>query len=392
MNFIRKILPGGSHRMEANGDSLDLAYITPRMMAFSYPSDKLIESLYHNSIDDVSKFLNEKHGDKYLIFNLSGIQYQNEKFKNNVVFYPWPDHKAPPLYDIFDIISKSLTFLGKNKENVICVHCLAGKGRTGTVCCAILLFSKMFKCAQDANDYFSSKRFKKLNKGVQEPSQLRYLNYFDFMLNNPQFNGILMKVFQITQIDVSGIKVNDGESIEYKVETNYYKEDETENFRTPGGGYIVTGDVTINIYRNGVLKAWVFFNTSFMDENKNSMFFRIKDIDPRFLVGQNDYNLMTVQVMYSPFFFKIPEEKNQNEENNNINNNPNRKNNNIYLCSIKEMFENEKNKINRMNQLLYYVNTRDPKMIYEENKMFLFGDNPDDISESLEKARKPKNK
>ena len=375
--------------MEANGDSLDLAYITPRMIAFSYPSDKFIESLYHNSIDDVSKFLNEKHGDKYLIFNLSGIQYQNEKFKNNVVFYPWPDHKAPPLYDIFDIISNSFSFLGKNKENVICVHCLAGKGRTGTVCCAILLFSKMFKCAQDANDYFSSKRFKKLNKGVQEPSQLRYLNYFDNMLNNPQFNGIKMKVFQITQIDVTGIKLNDGESIVYKVETNYYKENETENYRTPNGGYIVTGDVTINIYRNNVLKAWVFFNTSFVNENSNSMFFHIRDIDPRFLVGQNDYNLMSVHVMYLPFYFNTDENNNQNGWNNNyINNNNGNQNGNQY--SLKEMFQRESNKIKRMNQLLYYVNTKDPRMIYNENKMFLFGDEPDDIFNSLENARNKK--
>ena len=388
MNFIRKILPGGAHRMESNGDSLDLAYITPRMMAFSYPSDKLIESLYHNSIDDVSKYLNEKHGDKYLIFNLSGIQYENEKFKNHVILYPWPDHKAPPLYDIFDIISNAFSYLGKDKENVICVHCLAGKGRTGTVCCAILLFSKMFKCAQDANDYFSSKRFKKLNKGVQEPSQLRYLTYFDFMLNNPQFNGINMKVFQINRIDVSGIKLKDGESIVYKVETNYYKEDETENYRTNNGGYIVTGDVTINIYRNGALKAWVFFNTSFMNENSNELFFRIKDIDPRFLAGQNDYNLMSVHVVYSPFYFNMQNNNNQNGYNNNFMNN----NNGGNPYSLKEMFQREDNRIKRMNQLLYYVNTRDSRMIYNENKMFLFGDEPDDIFQSLEDARNPKNK
>lgn len=379
MNFLRKILPSGSHRMEAGGDSLDLAYITPRMLAFSYPSDNIIESLYHNSMDDISKFLKEKHGDKYLIYNLSGIPYKSGKLKDNVIVYPWPDHKAPPLFGIFDIISNAFHYLGKDKENIICVHCLAGKGRTGTVCCAILLFSKMFRCAQDANDYFSSKRFKKLNKGVQEPSQLRYLTYFDYMLTNPQFNGIQMKLYEITQINISGIKVNEGESIIYKVETNYYKENETENYRTPNGGYIVTGDVTINIYRNGILKAWLFFNTSFMNEKSNIMYFNIKDIDPRFLLKDKDYNLMNVQVMYSPYCYNMPNNDRNNWNNmNNINRN----------FAIEEMINRENEKIKRMNQLLYYVNTKDAKMIYNENKMFLFGDEPEDIFVSLENARK----
>ena len=349
------------------------------MLAFSYPSDNIIESLYHNSMDDISRFLKEKHGDKYLIYNLSGIPYKSGKLKDNVIVYPWPDHKAPPLFDIFNIISNAFNYLGMDKQNIICVHCLAGKGRTGTVCCAILLFSKMFKCAQDANDYFSSKRFKKLNKGVQEPSQLRYLNYFNYMLNNPQFNGIQMKLYEITQINISGIKVNEGESIIYKVETNYYKENETENYRTQNGGYIVTGDVTINIYRNGALKAWLFFNTSFMNDNSNIMYFNIKEIDPRFLKKESDYNLMNVQVMYTPYYYNMPN-NDQNNWNNMININRN--------YSLEEMLKRENDKIKRMNQLLYYVNTKDSRMIYNENKMFLFGDEPDDIFQTLENARK----
>lgn len=35
-----------------------------------YPSDKAIQSLIRNKIEQVSKFLNEKHRDSYKIFNL----------------------------------------------------------------------------------------------------------------------------------------------------------------------------------------------------------------------------------------------------------------------------------------------------------------------------------
>lgn len=96
MNFIRSILPGGKHRMMSENKSLDIAKITPRMYAMSYPSDSFIESMYHNSQEDIAEYLNKNHPKKYLIFNLSGITYDSEKFNNSVITYHWPDHKAPP--------------------------------------------------------------------------------------------------------------------------------------------------------------------------------------------------------------------------------------------------------------------------------------------------------
>jgi len=35
-----------------------------------YPSDKPIQSLIRNRIDEVSKFLNERHSNSYKVFNL----------------------------------------------------------------------------------------------------------------------------------------------------------------------------------------------------------------------------------------------------------------------------------------------------------------------------------
>ena len=251
MNFIRAILPGGRHRIMSDYKSLDIAKITPRMYAMSYPSDNFIESMYHNNQDDIANYLNKNHPKKYLIFNLSGIPYDREKFNNSVIDYFWADHKAPPLYDIFTIIYQAYNFLGKDKENVICIHCLAGKGRTGTICCSLLLYGKLLKCSQDANNYFSTKRFKKLNKGVQEPSQLRYIQYFDKMLHDKNFKGLDLKVYEIKNVYITGIILNDGESIAYKIETNYYKENENKNYLSENKGLIVVGNVTINIYRNG---------------------------------------------------------------------------------------------------------------------------------------------
>ena len=349
MNFIRSMLPGGGHRMiSSDNKSLDIAKITPRMYAMSYPSDSFLESMYHNSQDDIAEYLNKNHPNKYLIFNLSGIPYDREKFNNSVIDYFWPDHKAPPLYDIFKIIYQAYNFLGKDKENVICIHCLAGKGRTGTICCSLLLYGKIFRCSEDANDYFSLKRFKKLNKGVQEPSQVRYIQYFDKMLDIQRFKGLSMKVYEIKNVFISGIKMNNGESLTYKFETNFYKEKDAQYYLSNENGQIVVGDVTINIYRNDALKAWVFFNTFFIEPQNNRLFFHIKDIDPRFLLKQPDYNLMTVEIVIYPYF---PNNQNMNNNfnqwnnmnNNNFNQNNNNMNNN---CNYNNFNQNNNNSNN----------------------------------------------
>lgn len=50
MNSIRKMVAGNRRRLENNDYSLDLTYITPRIIAMSYPSNGF-ESLYRNPID-----------------------------------------------------------------------------------------------------------------------------------------------------------------------------------------------------------------------------------------------------------------------------------------------------------------------------------------------------
>lgn len=379
MNFIKSLIPGGKRRMISGNMSLDLSHITPRMLAMSYPSNNFIESLYHNNIEDISNYLNTNYDKKYLIFNLSGIPYESAKFDNRVVDFKWPDHKAPPLFDIFIIIRKAFSHLLQNPGNVICLHCLAGKGRTGTVCCCILMFAGLCRSSKDANDYYSLKRFQKLNKAVQEPSQVRYLTYFDSMLNRQFFKGLKLKVFVLEQIDITGIKLSNGESITYKIETNYYKENEVDSYTLPNCGPVVTGDVTINIYRNNTLKAWIFFNTFFIEEGLNMKYFYIKEIDPRFLAEESDYNCMVVSMKYSPY---NPQNFNTNPyqaygySNNNINSND-------FINKINNMITLENSKINNMNELLSYVNFRDKQEAYNENKRLFFGDNADDIYDTI---------
>lgn len=58
------------------------------------------------------------------------------------------------------------------------VHCNAGKGRTGTLISCFLIYSGLADNAKDAISYYGWKRFKH-GKGVTQPSQVRYVYYFE---------------------------------------------------------------------------------------------------------------------------------------------------------------------------------------------------------------------
>lgn len=70
----------------------------------------------------------------------------------------------------------------ENKKNVVAVHCNHGKGRTGTAIISYLLFSGQFNDLKSALEFYNKKRFKGEKYGVDQPCQLRYLNYFKSFL------------------------------------------------------------------------------------------------------------------------------------------------------------------------------------------------------------------
>lgn len=87
MNWLRKKVAGKRTRFKDEEYELDLTYVTPRLIAMSYPAENLFQKVYRNDIEDVSKFLKDKHNDKYHVYNLSGIGYSTELFNHNVTIY-----------------------------------------------------------------------------------------------------------------------------------------------------------------------------------------------------------------------------------------------------------------------------------------------------------------
>ncbi|KAK5579463.1 hypothetical protein RB653_009146 [Dictyostelium firmibasis] len=174
---VRKTISADKNRYENEEYDLDLTYITERVIAMSFPADG-VESAYRNSIYDVSKLLNTAHRDHYLIYNLSERKYDYSLFNGKVLDWcGFPDHHAPPLGLLFKIVMTIYSWLEKDPMNVVVVHCMAGKGRTGTVISALLQYGGLFDGASDAMRYFAVKRSNN-NYGITGPSQIRYTQYF----------------------------------------------------------------------------------------------------------------------------------------------------------------------------------------------------------------------
>ncbi|KAL4510579.1 hypothetical protein ABPG72_004733 [Tetrahymena utriculariae] len=303
MNYIREIVSGKKKRMKDAGYNLDLSYICPRIIGMSFPAEGL-EITFRNNIKDVVQFIKERHGNDFHIYNLSGRSYQKEKFNGQVSDFPWEDHHSPPINILFMMCKHIDDFLSNKLANVVFVHCLAGKGRTGTAICCYLIYSGRFQTAEDALTYYAKKRFQ-VGGGVTQPSQKRYVKYFEQIIKGPPITPVLK---YITSLTLVGIPIFSKHSCRPYIEIYNVKENklqliytdkkshsEQKKFTDLGNKelniiklqiltpFVVIGDVLIRVIHNGKFKnIFMFrfaFNTAFIPED-NTLTFELKELDP----------------------------------------------------------------------------------------------------------------
>ena len=170
-------------RIQQDGFDLDLTYITEQIIAMGLPCTG-VSGIYRNPQGEVIKFLTAYHEGQYKIYNLCARpqdQYDAEKFAGRVACYPFEDHEVPPLKMVDTLARDVEEWLKGSPDRVVCIHCLAGKGRTGLMVCAALMLQGIFKEGRDAMAYYGEKRMKN-KKGVTQPSQRRWVEYYEQVL------------------------------------------------------------------------------------------------------------------------------------------------------------------------------------------------------------------
>lgn len=171
---VRQQVAGRRRRFNKHGFDLDLAYITSRIIAMGFPGAGL-QATFRNPRTEVARFLNWAHGDHYRIYNLCLEEsHCSNGFDDNTIRYPCKDHCPPTLQMLLSFCRDAEAWLLADKRNVIIVHCKAGKGRSGSFICALLVYSGAARSAYEALMWYEWARGGK-QSGVTIPDQIRWV-------------------------------------------------------------------------------------------------------------------------------------------------------------------------------------------------------------------------
>eukprot|EP01137_Pigoraptor_chileana_P011340 Opistho-2@62032 len=172
---IRSVVAGETNK-HGEDFEIDMSYITSRVVAMSYPAEGM-EAMYRNNIDHVRSYLEQKHPAHYAVFNLTDRAYNHQKLNNKVVDVGIAAHTSPHLVQLFKVCESIDRFLSQDRKNVAIIHCVGGKGLTGIIAAAYFVYTRLFNNVDDGLKLFDSRRLK-TGRGLHQPSQMRYLNYF----------------------------------------------------------------------------------------------------------------------------------------------------------------------------------------------------------------------
>lgn len=315
---MRHAVSENKRRYRFGAFDLDLTFITPKVIGMSFPSSGKM-ALYRNNIKDVAKFFDQQYGPgKVKVYNLcSEKDYDTSYFHGKVARYSIDDHNVPSLDQMIDFVNDVKQWLEAEEGNLIAVHCkgwltsqyislkhviipllsIGGKGRTGTMICAWLMFNGQFHDSKDVVDFFGERRTDKSvgskYQGVETPSQSRYIDYFHQVLT--KFGGtipaklpIVLKSIKISAL--AGIGAGDGSDFSCSIFINKestficdfgngtnchvdYNPEQDNLIVTPMNCPTLIGDIRIkfNCKNKSVPKAYeecafyFWFNTSFVD-------------------------------------------------------------------------------------------------------------------------------
>ena len=146
------------------------------MPAVSYP-----HILYRNPSSSVLRFLDATHGNSWAIFEFraEGTGYTDEELGGRVFHAPFPDHHPPPFALVPRVVGSMRAWIEGGEGRTVVVHCKAGKGRSGTMICSLLIAEYGFTAEQAIAKFTEARMRKGFGEGVSILSQRRWVRYVE---------------------------------------------------------------------------------------------------------------------------------------------------------------------------------------------------------------------
>lgn len=165
----------------------EVVYITDRIVTLSHPymqSTTDGDITAERKLAAVGQLLAKRHGGRYMVWNLSEVEYDASVLDDQVLVYKFPGSPSPPLGLLLKLLLSIESWLKADERNVAVLHCLTGRGRTSTVLAAFLCWTGEagFNDVNVALEYIA--RCKRVPvEALTIPSQVRYASYFANMLD-----------------------------------------------------------------------------------------------------------------------------------------------------------------------------------------------------------------
>ena len=184
-NFIfhpcRKSVSKHKNRYEREGYDLDLTYVTENIIVHGFPATGL-EHIYRNPRLELRRFLDSNHKNSYKSYNFCcepGRGYDSSDFGGRVERYPFRDHTVPPLETMIAFANSAKQWLDDDPKHVVNLHCLAGKGRAGVMCCILLIRTGYSKTAKEALQLYDNKRVIINKRALTLTSQRKFVVFYE---------------------------------------------------------------------------------------------------------------------------------------------------------------------------------------------------------------------
>jgi protein-tyrosine phosphatase len=165
----------------------EVVYITDKIITMSHPAmaSSIMPSVTaERKLAAIGHLLQRRHDGRFLIWNLSEVDYDISILDDQVLTFTFPGSPSPPLGLLLKLLVSMENWMKADERNVAVVHCLTGKGRTSTVLAAFLCWmgEAGFGDINQALAYIA--KCKQLTpEDLTIPSQRRYASYFKNMLD-----------------------------------------------------------------------------------------------------------------------------------------------------------------------------------------------------------------